>query len=152
MLSLPPAFVLSQDQTLKLRIQSVTNHYRSESTRTFMYTRNASQRSSFHGSLISKRDRHFVFQTDPLKDPRDAADHVSLSSHLQLSKNRRSNLKRQKRQQPQRPNRNPVPISIPANFPEISLERKSSSPAAPPPSSVRRFINPSHKTSQHYTP
>jgi len=54
----------------------------------YMYTSASLRR--FHRSH-SKRDRHLSSNwIKPKLDPRKPADHVSLSSHIQLSKNRRS--------------------------------------------------------------
>ncbi|WP_210255996.1 hypothetical protein, partial [Rhizobium phaseoli] len=70
-LSLPPAFVLSQDQTLMLRIQSLAITSRSESTRT--HTHHSAHHCA-HNEVYSldKRDRQSLFQriqisSDPAK-------------------------------------------------------------------------------------
>lgn len=85
--------------------------------------------------LLSKRDRQSLFQRSKLhSDPASFAAHVSLSSHIQLSKNRP--LKAVKKSNPRnhqasKPNKQPAHSLI-------YLERKTSSPAAPPPSFSER--------------
>jgi hypothetical protein len=78
-----------------LRIQSVTNHSCSESTRTFLYVH---QRISTPFPSFSLQNvivtcllhRQFPKPESLENHPRKPADHVSLSSHIQLSKNRRA--------------------------------------------------------------
>ena len=99
-LSLPPAFVLSQDQTLKLRIQSRHNHVvvllelngRSYTLKTPRSLNPAAPRALV--LPFQKRDRRSLF-LEPSKARKlhpiraTSAAHVSLS-HLQLSKNRQN--------------------------------------------------------------
>jgi hypothetical protein len=60
----------------------------------YMYTSASLRR--FHRSH-SKRDRHLSSNwIKPKLDPRKPADHVSLSSHIQLSKNRHSQARKPK--------------------------------------------------------
>jgi hypothetical protein len=80
---------------------------------------------------LDKRDRQSLFQRTSIStSPANSAAHVSLSSHIQLSKNRPENpvenLSKPKAQRPK------PTISTKAN--SETSERKSSSPAAPPPS------------------
>jgi hypothetical protein len=136
-LSLPPAFVLSQDQTLMLRIQSRLNHV-SESTRTHTclkptvrfsapsqpaphpvdaeHRRKVSEPRNRVYSL-DKRDRRSLFLRIQISsDPASSAAHVSLSSILQLSNNRPEI---PVKTFPQSPRSNPEPpISIAANSKE----------------------------------
>ncbi|WP_208722859.1 hypothetical protein, partial [Rhizobium vallis] len=79
---------------------------------------------------LDKRDRQSLFQrTEISSDPASSAAHVSLSSHLQLSNNRRPKVVTKSRSKlPPRATNQQSPIRL------ISLERETSSPAAPPPS------------------
>ena len=84
------------------------------------------------------------FKEPNLLSSASSAAHVSLSSHLQLSNNRR-HPKPSQNQRPQLPPRatnQHQPIRL------ISLERETSSPAAPPPSSVSGLIILTHRNSQ----
>ncbi|WP_210209261.1 hypothetical protein, partial [Rhizobium phaseoli] len=72
-----------------LRIQSLAITSRSESTRT--HTHHSAHHCA-HNEVYSldKRDRQSLFQRIQISlDPASSAAHVSLSSNLQLSKNRR---------------------------------------------------------------
>jgi hypothetical protein len=80
-----------------------------------------------------------------LSDPASSAAHVSLSSHLQLSNNRPEN--------PVKifPDETTAFLQPSLNQTVVSIEtpeRGSSSPAAPPPSSVIGLIDPTQRTSQ----
>ena len=102
-LSLPPAFVLSQDQTLKLNLRPSFRLYMVtlELTRIFLprpsLNQAAARTSSTRNvrpnrSLVQKTPRHQAINL-PSKSltPKRFAAHVSLSCHnIQLSKNRRS--------------------------------------------------------------
>ena len=108
----------------------------------YMYTSASLRR--FHRSH-SKRDRHLSSNwIKPKLDPRKPADHVSLSSHIQLSKNRHPQTRKLENVINHRAKPEPGPISISANFSAIvswiSPERRTSSLAAPPPSSVSGLI------------
>ncbi|WP_212282825.1 hypothetical protein, partial [Agrobacterium tumefaciens] len=81
-------------------------------------------------------------------DPASFAAHVSLSSHIQLSKNRPYQTVTKSFPQSLNPGKQTSyqPIRL------ISLERKSSSPAAPPPSFSERTYKstPPNKSTQQY--
>ena len=84
-----------------------------------------------------------------LSDPASSAAHVSLSSHLQLSNNRPEN--------PVKifPDETTAFLQPSLNQTVVSIEtpeRGSSSPAAPPPSSVIGLIDPTQRTSQLHLP
>ena len=99
-LSLPPAFVLSQDQTLMLRIQSLAKI-------TFEIDENFTpvlQRQSLRNdpktsvTSLDKRDRQSLFLDRLKTDPRPRRPRFSFFS-IQLSKNRRAiRLSHQKQQ------------------------------------------------------
>ncbi|MFB9953494.1 hypothetical protein ACFFP0_32040, partial [Rhizobium puerariae] len=94
-----------------------------------------------------------------IKAPRNTADHVSLSSNIQLSNNRRNRHKSQSRHPSQsqtvtRPHQHSSQLLSDfagANL-AISPERGTSSPAAPPPSSVTRLIEATTISSQQGFP
>ena len=80
----------------------------------YMYTSASLRR--FHRSH-SKRDRHLSSNwIKPKLDPRKPADHVSLSSHIQLSKNRRPKPESSKTSSITEPNRNPAPSASQPTF------------------------------------
>ena len=89
-LSLPPAFVLSQDQTLMLRIQSLAKSRslnRRELHTCFPNERPESQTPKTSVTSLDKRDRQSLFQGTALSDrPRNSAAHVSLSSIFNCQK------------------------------------------------------------------
>ena len=99
-LSLPPAFVLSQDQTLKLRIQSRHNHVvvlLELNGRSYTLKTPQGRNPTAPRALVlpfQKRDRRSLFH-EPIKVRKPfpiratSAAHVSLS-HLQLSNNRQT--------------------------------------------------------------
>ena len=148
MLSLPPAFVLSQDQTLMLRIQSLALRHvlnRRELTPIFNQQQSEDRHRENWCCLLLKRDRQSLFpEPRSLKVPR-APPPTFLFLYIQLSKNRRthhpSNRFQQARNSRLRPQNQPQPT-------KETLERRSSSPAAPPPSSVIGLIDPTPPTRQ----
>ncbi|WP_156392819.1 hypothetical protein [Rhizobium sp. Root1220] len=76
-----------------LRIQSLAFTSRSESTRTsHLFSKHQDPKASMPKTSVTsldKRDRQSLFQrTNISADPANSAAHVSLSSHIQLSKNR----------------------------------------------------------------
>ena len=136
-LSLPPAFVLSQDQTLMLRIQSRLNHVFKLTRTSHLFSRRLAAPKTSVTSL-DKRDRQSLFQspgiptrTVKLRRPRFSFFSICNCQITDLSHKTQSNPY-------QRDNR------FPANHPCLSLqslietpERSNpSSPEAPPSSSV----------------
>ena len=92
MLSLPPAFVLSQDQTLMLRIQSLAKITFEIDENFTPVLQSPSKRKGPKTSVTSldKRDRQSLFQwTSPKARPRPRRPRFSFFS-IQLSNNRRS--------------------------------------------------------------
>lgn len=123
-----------------------------------MYT-SAIQRR-FHRSH-SKRDRHFVFQTDNPQSPKapetvrenPPTTFLFLPYSIVKKPTQRLNYKTNVKN-PRRPTVKPASISMRqllCDFFRISPERRTSSPAAPPPSSVRRVIEATPFPSQHNT-
>ena len=142
-LSLPPAFVLSQDQTLKLRIQSLALRHVTESTRT--HTR-LKRPESLKNEVLSldKRDRQSLFQGQSFQTVRDTPPPTFLFLlDLQLSKNRRK-LSRLN-QSPKAQRRIQLITGSSTPHPSETSERVRRSPAAPPPSLVSRFLRPHTK-------
>ncbi|WP_210334515.1 hypothetical protein, partial [Ensifer sp. ENS10] len=73
-LSLPPAFVLSQDQTLKLRIQSLALRHvlnRRELTPFFNQHQSENRHQENRCSLLLKRDRQSLFPKEPFRVPHE---------------------------------------------------------------------------------
>ena len=104
----------------------------------YMYTSASLRR--FHRSH-SKRDRHLSSKQTVLANrPRKPADHVSLSSHIQLSNNRHSQTRKLKNVIKPRDLTEARSQSAYANLSWFSSERVTSSLAAPPPSSVSGLI------------
>ena len=81
-LGIPPAFVLSQDQTLMLRIQSLAKITFEIDENFTPVLQSPSLRMNPKTSVTSldKRDRQSLFPNNPLRIVHDPADHVSLSS------------------------------------------------------------------------
>ena len=99
---------------------------------------------------LDKRDRQSLFQRQvSLPIPPSSAAHVSLSSLYAIVKEQ---TKATKTSVKNPPTRQPPSSNHPQSRPTVSqetLERSSSSPAAPPPSSVIGLIDPTHRSSQH---
>ena len=101
---------------------------------------------------LDKRDRQSLFQRQvSLPIPPSSAAHVSLSSLYAIVKEQ---TKSPNDPVKNNPTRQPPSSKSPQSRPTVSqetLERSSSSPAAPPPSSVIGLIDPTKRTSQHNT-
>ena len=139
-LSLPPAFVLSQDQTLMLRIQSLAKITFEIDENFTPVLQSSSLRTNPTTSVTSldKRDRQSLFPDQP-KPVHDPADHVSLSSifNCQITDGQhRPSLTRSSKNHP-----NQIRLNS-HQFHQETLERVRRPPEAPPLSFDGRVIGP----------
>ena len=119
-LSLPPAFVLSQDQTLMLRIQSLAKitFEIDENFTPVLQSLPLRKNPKTSVTSLDKRDRQSLFQwTGPKSRPRPRRPRFSFFS-IQLSKNRRNNpsqslQKQQKQPEPNQALFSPAPSGNP---------------------------------------
>ena len=140
-LSLPPAFVLSQDQTLMLRIQSLAKITFEIDENFTPVLQSLSLRKDPKTSVTSldKRDRQSLFQGQDLNPVRGPRRPRFSFFYLQLSNNRRSTPSQSLKNQQTTPNRSP------AQFTQLlkeTLERVRRPPEAPPLSFDERRYRP----------
>ncbi len=140
MLSLPPAFVLSQDQTLMLRIQSLAKITFEIDENFTPVLQSLPSRKDPKTSVTSldKRDRQSLFQGQDLNPVRGPRRPRFSFFYLQLSNNRRSTPS----QSPEAVNQ-PEPVRLNSHqLLKETLERVRRPPEAPPLSFDGRVIGP----------
>ena len=146
-LSLPPAFVLSQDQTLMLRIQSRLNHVILNRRELTLVSKRitAPKRGVFS---CSKRNRRSLFpEPKSLPVPQASPPTFLFLLFFNCQITDQSNQSKSIPAIPGTQARNHQSASQPI---QETPERVTSSPAAPPPSSVIGLIDPTSRYSQHH--